>query len=120
MMGAFAEFERAMIQERVNASLDSARAKGTTLGQLRVGKRFEQKFCDAYAGGMSKRAIARDLGISDGTVRNVLAQGAATARSACLIAHRADDDHHRPEQQEAVKYVYRGHAQNSHGGVGGL
>ena len=73
MMGVFAEFERSMIQERVNAGLDRARANGKTLGRPRVGKRYEQKIQDAYAGGRSKRGIARDLGISEGTVRNVLA-----------------------------------------------
>ena len=73
MMGVFAEFERSIIRERVNAGLDRARANGKTLGRPRVGKRYEQKIQDAYAGGRSKRGIARDLGISEGTVRNVLA-----------------------------------------------
>jgi DNA invertase Pin-like site-specific DNA recombinase len=36
MMGVFAEFERAMIRERVNAGLRRARAQGKTLGRPRV------------------------------------------------------------------------------------
>jgi DNA invertase Pin-like site-specific DNA recombinase len=32
MMGVFAEFERAMIRERVKAGLDRARAQGNALG----------------------------------------------------------------------------------------
>jgi DNA invertase Pin-like site-specific DNA recombinase len=33
MMGVFAEFERAMIRERVKAGLERARAQGKTLGR---------------------------------------------------------------------------------------
>src|SRR5260370_41015709 len=36
MMGVFAEFERAMIQERVNAGLARAKPAGTVLGRPRV------------------------------------------------------------------------------------
>jgi DNA invertase Pin-like site-specific DNA recombinase len=36
MMGVFAEFERAMIRERVNAGLARAREKGKTLGRPRL------------------------------------------------------------------------------------
>ena len=35
MLGVFAEFERAMIRERVNAGLARAKAKGVTLGRRR-------------------------------------------------------------------------------------
>ena len=37
MMGVFAEFERAMMQERVKAGLARARAQGKTLGRPRGG-----------------------------------------------------------------------------------
>ena len=36
MMGVFAEFERAMIQERVRAGLARARSEGTTLGRRKT------------------------------------------------------------------------------------
>ena len=36
MIGAMAEFERALIQERVRAGLRNARAKGKRLGRPRV------------------------------------------------------------------------------------
>lgn len=38
MMGVFAEFERTMIQERVHAGLDRARAQGKTLGETHGGQ----------------------------------------------------------------------------------
>ena len=72
MMGVFAEFERAIIRARVCAGLDKARAKGRRLGRPRVPQAVERTVRAAFAEGKSKRAIARDLGISDGTVRRVL------------------------------------------------
>ena len=72
MMGVFAEFERAIIRARVCAGLDKARAKGKRLGRPPVPQSDERTVRTAFAGGKSKRAIARDLGISDGTVRRIL------------------------------------------------
>ena len=43
MMGVFAEFERAMIQERVKAGLERARAQGKRLGQTH---RRPERSCD--------------------------------------------------------------------------
>jgi DNA invertase Pin-like site-specific DNA recombinase len=60
MMGAFAEFERSMIQERVRAGLRRAVAEGKQLGrhsQLRAGK------------GML--AVAKDVGVGSGTVQRI-------------------------------------------------
>ncbi len=76
MMDVFAEFERAMIRERVCAGLDQARAKGTKsgkpIGRPRVPQAVERAIHAAFVEGQSKRAIARSLGISDGTVRRAL------------------------------------------------
>src|SRR5712672_1547643 len=41
MMGVFAEFERAMIRERVKAGLDRARAQGKRLGRPTIDARTE-------------------------------------------------------------------------------
>src|SRR5829696_5525081 len=43
MMGVFAEFERAIIQERVKAGLARVRAEGKTLGRPTVGKAVESR-----------------------------------------------------------------------------
>jgi hypothetical protein len=72
MMGVFAEFERAMIQERVAAGLAKARAKGKRLGRLRVSLSVECAIQDARTGGKSQQAIARELRVGVGTVRRVL------------------------------------------------
>src|SRR5438270_8156964 len=42
MMGVFAEYERAMIRERVNAGLARAKAEGKRLGRPRVGAALER------------------------------------------------------------------------------
>ena len=60
------------LEGRVTAGLDKARAKGKRLGRPPVRRVVERTVRAAFAKGMSKRAIARDLGISDGTVRRVL------------------------------------------------
>jgi DNA invertase Pin-like site-specific DNA recombinase len=73
MMGVFAEFERAMIRERVNAGLARARAKGTTLGRPKTAPRVEQRIRDLAAEGVGKLKTARTLGVGVSVVQRVLA-----------------------------------------------
>jgi DNA invertase Pin-like site-specific DNA recombinase len=42
MLGVFAEFERAMIQERVRAGLARAKADGKTLGRPKIAENTER------------------------------------------------------------------------------
>jgi DNA invertase Pin-like site-specific DNA recombinase len=72
MMGVFAEFERAIIQERVCAGLAKARAKGKRLGRPRVPASVERSIQAARAAGKGQLAIARELRVGVGTVRRVL------------------------------------------------
>ena len=72
MMGVFAEFERAMIQERVCAGLAKARAKGKRLGRPKVSPSVESAIQAARAAGKGQQAIARELRVGVGTVRRVL------------------------------------------------
>jgi len=74
MMGVFAEFERAMIRERVHAGLDRARAKGKRLGRPQVAPAVEESI--RTAAGRGQLAIARELGVGVSTVRRVLGVGA--------------------------------------------
>ena len=74
MMGVFAEFERAMIQERVKAGLARARAQGKKLGRPKVSAKKEQAIKDARAEGKGILKIAREVGVGTGTVQRVLAQ----------------------------------------------
>jgi DNA invertase Pin-like site-specific DNA recombinase len=61
IIGAMAEFERALIQERVKAGLRNAKAKGVRLGRPRVFV-SESRIEALRASGTSWRAIAKELG----------------------------------------------------------
>ncbi len=72
MMGVFAEFERAMIQERVHAGLARARAEGKRLGRPKVGRKIERAILAARTMGKGINRIATDLGVGSSTVRRVI------------------------------------------------
>ena len=52
MLGVFAEFERSMIQERVQAGLARARANGTVLGRPKISATMEGAIRKALANGL--------------------------------------------------------------------
>lgn len=71
MCGVFAEFERAMIQARVKAGLERARALGKRLGRPSVGAKVEAAIRAARAKGTGIKRIARDLGVGVSVVQRV-------------------------------------------------
>jgi DNA invertase Pin-like site-specific DNA recombinase len=71
MMGVFAEFERAMIQERVKAGLARARADGKRLGRPTVGDDMEARIRALRADGMGIVKVAKTLGIGVSAVQRV-------------------------------------------------
>ena len=75
VLGAVAEFERSMIQERVRAGVARARAAGKQLGRPPI-EIDPDYLARRIAHGESLRAIARSLGTSDTTIRRALARGA--------------------------------------------
>lgn len=74
MLGVFAEFERAMIRERVMAGLARARADGIKLGRKPI-EETDAKKAKAIATMLAKRTgvrrIARELGVGVGTVLRI-------------------------------------------------
>ena len=72
MLGVFAEFERAMIVERVKAGLKRAKAEGKVLGRPRVSEAVEGQVLALRASGKGMRAIARTLGIGNCTVARIV------------------------------------------------
>ena len=73
MMGVFAEFERAMIQERVRAGLARARSEGKRLGRPRIDGATETAILAALKrkDRPGVRQIAVQLGVSPGTVQRI-------------------------------------------------
>jgi DNA invertase Pin-like site-specific DNA recombinase len=75
MMGVFAEFERAMIRERVNAGLARAREQGKTLGRPRLDANTEKAIRKALRkGDTGMRKIAIKFGVATGTVQRIKAE----------------------------------------------
>lgn len=64
MCGVFAEFERSMIRERVNAGLARARSKGIKLGHRKVQSSVEEQIQELRQGGMGILKIGKTLGVT--------------------------------------------------------
>lgn len=71
MCGVFAEFERAMIQDRVRSGLATAKAKGVRLGRPKASPELEARIAELLAQGMGQRAIVKALGCGSSTVKRV-------------------------------------------------
>ena len=72
MLGVFAEFERGIIRERVNAGLARAKAKGTKLGRRPVKPSIEARIRELKADGMGLLKIGRTLGVGTSVVQRVI------------------------------------------------
>jgi len=72
MCGVFAEFERSMIRERVNAGLARARSKGIKLGRRKVKPSVEEQIQELRQGGMGILKIGKILGVGTSVVQRVL------------------------------------------------
>jgi DNA invertase Pin-like site-specific DNA recombinase len=71
MMGVFAEFERSMIQERVRAGLQRAKAEGKQLGRPRIPADLENRIRVALKAGESVRRVAAKFKVNPSTVQRV-------------------------------------------------
>ncbi len=72
MMGVFAQFERAMIRERVKAGLARVVAKGEKkLGRPRVGADVERRVRELRQAGKGINSIAKELGIGNAVVQRI-------------------------------------------------
>jgi DNA invertase Pin-like site-specific DNA recombinase len=71
MLGVFAEFERGIIRDRVNAGLARARANGTKLGRRRVKPSVEARILELRDAGDGILKIGKELGIGTSVVQRV-------------------------------------------------
>lgn len=71
MLGVFAEFERAMIAERVRAGMARARAAGRTFGRPALAAPLRRRALDMIAAGKSDAEIARAVGCHRRTITRI-------------------------------------------------
>ena len=88
IFASIAEFERELIRDRVRSGLAHARAKGKRLGRPRA--MVDTTEINTLRGsGASWRAIARELGIGEGTARRACAKNPPTAGLVSACTHMA-------------------------------
>jgi len=69
--GAFAEFERGMIRQRVHAGLKRAVAQGKQLGRPRIDAALEKRIQAQLRLGKGMLRVARECGVGSGTAQRV-------------------------------------------------
>jgi DNA invertase Pin-like site-specific DNA recombinase len=69
--GAFAEFERSMIRQRVLAGLKRAVEKGSILGRPKISGELERRIQAQLRSGKGILATAKELGVGTGTVHRI-------------------------------------------------
>ena len=72
MLAVFAEFERDILRDRVKAGIAQARKLGKPHGRPPTVRQRSEEIKRLYASGVSKREIAKRLGISRTSVRRLL------------------------------------------------
>jgi DNA invertase Pin-like site-specific DNA recombinase len=80
--GAFAEFERTMIRQRIKAGLKRAVAQGVKLGRPKIDGATERKVRRQLAKGVGILKVAKSLGIGTGTVQRISGERAMSLRGA--------------------------------------
>src|SRR5262245_7225547 len=71
LTGAFAEFERTMIRQRIKAGLKRAMAQGVKLGRPKIDGSTERRVRKQLAKGVGILKVAKSLGIGTGTVQRI-------------------------------------------------
>jgi DNA invertase Pin-like site-specific DNA recombinase len=69
--GAFAEFERSMIRQRVRAGLKRAVERGSTLGRPKISPDMERRIQSQLRAGKGILKVARELGLGTSTVQRI-------------------------------------------------
>jgi DNA invertase Pin-like site-specific DNA recombinase len=69
--GAFAEFERSMIRQRVHAGLKRAVAQGKQLGRPKISEALERRIQSQLRANKGILKVARECGVGTGTVQRI-------------------------------------------------
>jgi DNA invertase Pin-like site-specific DNA recombinase len=77
--GAFAEFERSLMRQRIHAGLQRAVANGKTLGRPLNDPKAIDKARQGLAKGLGINKVARQVGLSNSTIARLKAEMVASA-----------------------------------------
>ena len=105
--GAFAEFERSLIRQRIHAGLKRAVDNGKTLGRPLNNPEALDKARQLLSKGLGINKVARQVGLSNTTVARLKAEGKASPPPASECAADPDaseglaDGRNRPETEHA-------------------
>jgi DNA invertase Pin-like site-specific DNA recombinase len=110
MMGVFAEFERSMIRERVNAGLRRAKAAGKTLGRRKL---EDEKDTDRRAVAEALRASLRGGGVGIRKLAVIHGVGVGTVLRIKADMQRQHGAIESLEPSMAALAVVPGHTRNS-------
>ena len=84
--GAFAEFERSMIRQRVNAGLKRAVEAGKQLGRPRIDPALERRIQSQLRVGKGILKVAAECGVGSGTVQRIAREMARPFGGASVAA----------------------------------
>ena len=86
VMGAFAEFERALLKERQREGIELAKKRGAYKGrQKSLNAEQVVTLQDAMKAGVAKARVARSLGVSRETIYRYLREGNNSWQNVCII-----------------------------------
>jgi DNA invertase Pin-like site-specific DNA recombinase len=86
--GAFAEFERSMIRQRVKAGLKRAVEQGKQLGRPKISPALEKRIQTELKAGKGILKVARECGVGTGTVQPYCSGNAPPFRRGRVRSHR--------------------------------
>jgi DNA invertase Pin-like site-specific DNA recombinase len=84
--GAFAEFERSMIRQRVHAGLKWAVEQGKQLGRPKIDLAIEKRILTQLRAGKGILKVAAECGVGSGTVQRIRREMAEVSRPFALSA----------------------------------
>jgi DNA invertase Pin-like site-specific DNA recombinase len=90
VMGVFAEFERAMLIDRVKAGLARARASGTRLGRPKLPEDVVARIRQELMAGCGIHSTAKRLKVGVGSVQRVKAALRASLPNQVIAAHQVE------------------------------
>jgi DNA invertase Pin-like site-specific DNA recombinase len=71
LLGVFAELERSIITERINAGIARAQAAGKHCGRPRISTPMENRIRAQLRAGKGILKVAREIGVGTGTVQRI-------------------------------------------------